>query len=86
MSGGSNSIHSDQLRLLLERVERIDEDIAGMQDDRKDVLAEAKSAGFDMPTFREMLKLRKLERDALREKEALRDTYMVATGLANLLD
>ncbi len=78
----SDLIQADQLRLLIERIERLEEEKKAMADDIKDVYAEAKSLGYDVKTMRQVVRLRKLERNAREEAEALLDTYKVALGLA----
>jgi uncharacterized protein (UPF0335 family) len=81
MSGiGHNS--NDQLRLFVERIERLDEERKAIADDIKDVFAELKSQGYDVKTTRAILKLRKMEKDARDEADALLDTYRVALGMA----
>jgi len=77
----SNTVASDELRLLLERIERIEEDIADRRADKSDVFAEAKSRGFDTKTMREILKLRKMDPHERREREAMLDTYKAALGM-----
>lgn len=74
-------IAADQLRSFVERVERLEEEKKTIADDIKDVKMEAKSAGYDMKVFAEMLRLRKMEKDALLEFEAIRDTYGQALGV-----
>lgn len=78
---GHNSVAADQLRLLIERVERLGEEIAGMQADVKDVYLEAKSQGYDPKTMRVIVRLRKMEKNARDEAEALLETYKSALGL-----
>lgn len=78
----SDLIQADQLRLLIERIERLEEEKKSMMDDIKDVYAEAKSVGYDVKTMRQIVRLRKLERNAREEAEALLDIYKVALGLA----
>ena len=78
----SDLIQADQLRLLIERIERLEEEKKNTADDIKDVYAEAKSVGYDVKTMRQVVRLRKLERHAREEAEALLDTYKVALGLA----
>jgi uncharacterized protein (UPF0335 family) len=83
MSGaGHNHVASDQLRLFIERIERLNEEKKGIADDIKDVFAEAKANGYDTKTMREMLKLRKMETHARQEWQALVETYCAALGLA----
>lgn len=72
---------SDQLRLLIERVERLEEEKKGIADDIKDVYAEAKANGYDRVTMRACVKLRKMESHARQERDALLETYRTALGL-----
>lgn len=72
----------NRLRLLIERIERIEEEIKGGQDDRKDVYAEAKAVGYDAKMLRQVVKLRKLRPDERAEQEAILDAYMAALGMA----
>jgi uncharacterized protein (UPF0335 family) len=78
----SDIIQADQLRLLIERIERLEEEKKGIADDIKDVYSEAKSVGYDVKTMRQVVRLRKLERHVREEAEALLDTYKTALGLA----
>lgn len=71
----------DRLRLLIERIERLNEEKKGIADDVKDVYAEAKATGYDTKIMRKMIKLRKMTRDARLEEEALTETYAAALGL-----
>lgn len=77
----SDNIAADQLRLLIERIERLEEEKKGISDDIKDVYLEAKATGFDTKTMRSIVRLRKLEKHAREEAEALLDTYKAALGL-----
>jgi len=79
----SENISAEQLRLLIERIERMEEDKKGIADDIKDVYSEAKGTGFDVKTIRSIIKLRKLDKDARQEQEALLETYKVVLGLAD---
>ena len=76
------TVAADQLRLFIERIERLEEEKKGIADDIKDVYAEAKSTGFDVKTMRAIVKLRKMEKHHRDEAEALLDTYKAALGLA----
>lgn len=64
----------------VERVERLAEEISGLQDDTKEVFAEAKGEGFDVPTMRKAIRLRKMDPAKRKEAEALLDLYMGALG------
>lgn len=77
----SGNVSAEQLRLFIERVERLEEEKKGIADDIKDVYSEAKGQGYDTKTMRSIVKLRKLERDARMEQEALLETYKAALGL-----
>ena len=84
-SGGQRSndnVAADQLRLFIERIERLEEEKKGIADDIRDVYAEAKSNGYDTKTMRAMVRLRKMETQARQEADALMETYRAALGLA----
>lgn len=72
---------ADQLRLLIERAERLIEERKGISDDIRDVFLEAKSSGFDVPTMKWAIKERAIERHKREEANALRETYGVQLGL-----
>lgn len=80
MSDGG-TVAADQLRLFIERIERLEEEKKGMSDDIKDVYLEAKSTGFDAKTMRKIVSLRKLEKHVRDEADALLETYRAALGL-----
>lgn len=77
----SDSISAEQLRLFIERIERLEEEKKGIADDIKDVYAEAKSTGFDVKTMRTIVRLRKMEKHHRDEAEMLLETYKQALGL-----
>jgi len=81
--GGDNAeATDDRLRLLIERVERLEEERKGIQDDIKDVYGEAKAVGYDVKIMRQIVRLRKMKPDDRKEQQMLLDTYMAAMGLA----
>jgi uncharacterized protein (UPF0335 family) len=80
MSEGN--VAADQLRLFIERIERLEEEKKGIADDVKDVYAEAKANGYDTKTMRAVVRLRKMEKHARDEMDALLETYRTALGLA----
>jgi uncharacterized protein (UPF0335 family) len=71
----------DRLRLLIERVERLEEEKKGIADDIRDTYAEAKSVGYDAKIMRQIVRLRKMNQDDRAEMEMLLDTYKAALGL-----
>ncbi len=77
---GDNSV-DDRLQLLIERIERLEEKKKGVADDIKDVYAEAKATGYDAKIMREIVRLRKMNPDARRERDLLLETYRRAIGL-----
>ena len=76
------SIAADELRLLIERIERLEEEKKAMADDIRDVYAEAKARGYDGKAMRQVVRLRKMETHVRQEAEAILDTYKAALGLA----
>ena len=78
---GHNSIAKDQLKSIIERVERLEEDKRAISDDIKDVYSEAKGNGFDAKALRRIVSLRKQDPDKRAEQEAILDTYMHALGM-----
>lgn len=72
---------NDRLRLLVERVERLNEEKQGIADDIKDVYAEAKAVGFDAKIMREIVRLRKMKPDDLRERNVLLNVYAAELGM-----
>ena len=77
-----DNVAAEQLRLFIERIERLEEEKKGMADDIRDVYLEAKSQGFDPKTMKSVVRLRKMEKDARDEMDALLETYRNALGLA----
>lgn len=75
------NVAADQLRLFIERIERLEEEKKGIADDVRDVYAEAKSNGYDVKTMRAIVRLRKMDKNARQEAEALLETYKAALGL-----
>ena len=76
------TVAADQLRLFIERIERLEEEKKGIADDIRDVYAEAKATGYDTKTMRTVVRLRKLEAHTRQEMDALLETYRAALGLA----
>jgi uncharacterized protein (UPF0335 family) len=71
----------ERLRLLIERIERLEEEKKGIGDDIKDVYSEAKSTGYDAKIMRQIVRLRKMKPDDRREMEAVLETYKNALGI-----
>lgn len=75
------NVAADELRLPIERIERLEGEKQAIADDVKDVYAEAKSRGYDTKTMRAIVRLRKLETHHRQEADALLETYRQALGL-----
>lgn len=75
------NVAADELRLLIERIERLEEEKKAIADDVKDVYGEAKARGYDPKTMRTIVRLRKMETNARQEAEAMIETYMQALGM-----
>lgn len=75
------TIAADELRLLIERIERLEEEKKAIADDVKDVYGEAKARGYDTKTIRAIVRLRKMENHDRQEAEALLETYKAALGI-----
>lgn len=71
----------ERLQLLIERIERLNEEKQGIQEDIKQTYGEAKSVGYDVKILRQVIKLRKMRADERQEMEAVLDAYMAALGM-----
>ncbi|WP_066213367.1 DUF2312 domain-containing protein [Blastomonas sp. CCH5-A3] len=71
----------DQLRLFIERIERLEEERKGVADDIRDTYNEAKSQGYDAKIMRQIVQLRRMEPHDRQEMAAILDTYKAALGL-----
>lgn len=80
MTTGGDSA-SENLRLLIERVERLEEERQGITDDINDVYGEAKASGHDVKTMRTIVRLRKMEKHHRDEADMLLETYRVSLGV-----
>ncbi|UMY19099.1 DUF2312 domain-containing protein [Methylobacterium organophilum] len=76
-----SSVAADQLKSIIERIERLEEERAGIAGDIRDVFAEAKANGFDVKVLREILKIRKRDHAERQEAEAILELYMQALGM-----
>jgi uncharacterized protein (UPF0335 family) len=74
-------IAADQLRSFIQRIETLEEEKANLSNDVRDVYTEAKFAGFDTKILRQLISLRKMDRDDLAEQDALLDLYRRAVNV-----
>ena len=78
---GGGKVAADELRLLIERAERLEEEKKGISDDIKDVMAEAKGRGYDPKAIRTLLRIRKQKREEFQEEQSILEVYMQALGM-----
>ncbi|WP_408642015.1 DUF2312 domain-containing protein [Sphingomonas radiodurans] len=78
---GGGHVAADELRLLIERAERLEEEKKGIADDIKDVFGEAKSRGYDPKTMKKVMSIRKKKREEYQEEEMILTTYLEALGM-----
>jgi uncharacterized protein (UPF0335 family) len=71
----------DQLRAIISRIERLEEEKAALAGDLREVYAEAKGNGFDVKALRAVVRLRKKDDNERREEELILDTYLHALGM-----
>ena len=74
----SDNVAGARIRAFVERVEQIDSELQELNEAKKEVFAEAKGEGFDVKVLREIIKLRKQDKDERDEHESLLDTYLRA--------
>jgi uncharacterized protein (UPF0335 family) len=74
-------IAGDRLKSFIERIERLEEEKRALAEDVKEIYSEAKGAGFDVKTIRQIVRIRKMDDDDRDEAEALLDTYLRAIGM-----
>jgi uncharacterized protein (UPF0335 family) len=81
MAETTQGIARDQLKSIVERIERLEEEKKALADDIREVYAEAKGNGFDTKTLRAVVRLRKQDNAERQEQEALLDLYLHALGM-----
>ena len=78
----TESVAQDQLRAFVERIERMEEEKKAIADDIKEIYAEAKGNGFDTKVLRQVIRIRKQDRNERLEQEAILELYMSALGMS----
>ena len=81
MAEAGGNAANEQLILFVQRIETLIEERSSINDDIRDVKAEAKATGFDARTIMEVIKHRKMEPHVRQERKALLDTYLAAFGI-----
>ncbi|MDO8877332.1 MAG: DUF2312 domain-containing protein [Pseudolabrys sp.] len=77
----STRFAKDQLKAIIERIEKLEEEKKATSEDIRDVYAEAKGNGFDAKALRAIVRMRKMDSDERREQEEILETYMHALGM-----
>ncbi len=77
----STRFAKDQLKAIIERIEKLEEEKKATSDDIRDVYAEAKGNGFDAKALRTIVRMRKMDVDERREQQDVLDTYLNALGM-----
>ncbi len=71
----------DQLKAIIERIERLEEEKKTISEDIRDVFAEAKGNGYDVKALRTIVRMRKQDANERQEQETILETYMQALGM-----
>lgn len=79
-SGMDDPVQGDQLKSIVERIERLEEEKKTIQDDIREVYAEAKGNGYDVKILRKVVAIRKRDADERAQEEAILDLYLQAVG------
>ncbi len=79
----AHSFAKSQLKAIVERIEKLEEEKKAISDDIKDVYGEAKGNGFDVKALRTIVRLRKQDANERQEQETILETYMQALGMLN---
>jgi len=77
----TNGLAKDQLKAIVERIERLEEEKKVISDDIKDVYGEAKGGGWDVKALRTIIRMRKQDANERAEQEMVLETYMQALGM-----
>jgi uncharacterized protein (UPF0335 family) len=78
----AEGVAADELKQFIERLERLEEEKAGIMGDIKEVFAELKGRGFDAKAVRTILRIRKQDHSERQEQEAILELYLQALGMA----
>jgi uncharacterized protein (UPF0335 family) len=80
-AGVSGGVAADQIKSIIERVERLEEEKAALAGDIREIYAEAKGNGFDVKVLRQIVRIRKQDASERQEQEAILDLYLHALGM-----
>lgn len=77
----TGGVSGQRLKAFIERIERLEEEKAGLAEDIKDIYAECKGVGFDTAIVRKVIRLRKIDVEKRREQDEILELYKAAIGL-----
>lgn len=75
------SVAGDELKAFVNRIERVEEEINGLNDDKKEIYGEMKGCGFDVKVVKHIIGIRRKDRAELQEFESIKDLYLNALGM-----
>jgi uncharacterized protein (UPF0335 family) len=81
MPDASGGVSAERLHSFIKRIEKLEEDKAALGEDLREVYSEAKGTGFDTPTIRKIVRLRKMDLEKRREADELLELYKSAIGM-----
>lgn len=82
----TGGISAEQLKSIIQRIERLEEEKAGLSADIRDIYAEAKGNGFDVKIIRQVIRLRRLDSSERDEQETILNIYLKAIGMQNSIE
>ncbi len=77
---GPDGVAGNRLRAFVERIEHVEEEIKGLNEDKKEIFDEAKGEGYDVKILRKVIRIRKQDKAKRQEEDAILDLYMSALG------
>jgi uncharacterized protein (UPF0335 family) len=83
MTIGHNGVDASRLLAFVERVEKLEEEIRALNDDKKELYSEARGTGYDPKILKRVVAIRRMDRDKRQEEEAILDLYLGALGMAD---
>lgn len=78
---GHNSVNANQLRTIIERVEKLDEELRAINEDKSEIFKEAKGNGFDTKIIKQIISIRRADPEKIREQTAVLEIYLSALGM-----
>ena len=79
----SAAVNASHLRAFIERIEKLEEEIRALNDDKKDIYSECKGTGYDAKIVKKIVGIRRMDRDKRREEEEILDLYLSALGMVD---